>query len=641
MSGTTICRALLVSLLAAGLAGCREPGSGVRVTHFRFHGTKAVTESQLKSVLATTASSKLPWGEKHYFSREQFEADMKRIVAFYKDRGYPDARVTSFDVKLSQDQESVTIDVNIDEGPPLRVEKVVFEGFDVLPDAHRYNLDTKLPLKAGQPLDRALLQASREAALDELRDHGYAYATVRLGEEPGSSDHQRVVFLRGEAGPLTYTGPIEISGNSSVGDNVVRRQLTYKPGELYQQSKLRESQRKLYGLELFNFVNIEPLNTDQQVTNVPTRVTVTEGKHRKINLGVGYGSEERARAQVDWRHVNFFGGARTAGVQARYSSLDRGVKLNFREPYFLSPRYSFNATGQTWHTSEPAFTLNTDGGRLTITREFARAGGPILNAHAATTLAFTYQNERESYTISKEILADLRQRNDLIARGLDPTGLGGKDPGVGHGQLSAMSVDAGRNTTDNLLDATHGYMASLHVQQAGRWLRGSYDYYEVTGEGRYYLPLGSRVVVAVKAAAGTIDAFGPELMVVPFFKRYFLGGATSLRGWGRFDVAPLSGSGLPIGGLSFATFSTELRTPVWGKLTGALFLDGGNVWMNPWDINPNELHYDVGPGLRYMTPIGPIRVDLGYQLNRIPGLLVNGKPETRRFRVHFSIGQAF
>jgi outer membrane translocation and assembly module TamA len=148
-------------------------------------------------------------------------------------------------------------------------------------------------------------------------------------------------------------------------------------------------------------------------------------------------------------------------------------------------------------------------------------------------------------------------------------------------------------------------------------------------------------VIAVQVRAGSIDASGEGDARVPFFKRYFLGGATSLRGWGRFEVAPLSGSGLPIGGHSFMTFSTEVRVPIKGKLGGVLFFDGGNVWMNPWDINLNDLRYDVGPGLRYNTPIGPIRFDLGYQLKTIPGLLVNGEEQTRRFRVHFSIGQAF
>jgi outer membrane translocation and assembly module TamA len=88
-------------------------------------------------------------------------------------------------------------------------------------------------------------------------------------------------------------------------------------------------------------------------------------------------------------------------------------------------------------------------------------------------------------------------------------------------------------------------------------------------------------------------------------------------------------------------FSTELRVPIWGKLGGVLFLDGGNVWTDPWDFNVTDLRYNVGPGLRYNTPIGPIRADLGIQLNPIPGLLVDGKKQERQFRFHFSIGQAF
>ena len=99
----------------------------------KFNGIKAVKAAQLKSVLATGASSKLPWGEKRYFNREQFEADLKRIVAFYHDRGYPDARVTSFDVKLSDDQSSVAITLNISEGEPIVVERVEFKGFEALP----------------------------------------------------------------------------------------------------------------------------------------------------------------------------------------------------------------------------------------------------------------------------------------------------------------------------------------------------------------------------------------------------------------------------------------------------------------------------------------------------------------------------
>ena len=623
---------LLIAVGAVG--GCKEEG-GVKVSSFSFKGTKAVTPGQLKSVLATAASSKIPWGEKHYFSREQFEADLKRIVAFYKDRGYPNARVKSFDVKLNDAQTSASITVDIDEGQPDRVERIDFVGFDPLPQQHRRTLEAQLPLKVGQPLDRALLQASREAALDELKDHGYPYASVRISEAQGSGDRAHVVSLIADPGPIAQFGPIEISGNSSVSDNVVRRQLTYRPGQLFRQSALQESQRKLYGPELFDFANIEPLKTDEKPPEVPTRVTVTEGKHQKVNLGIGYGSEERGRVQIDWRHVNFFGGARTGGVVARYSGLDRGVRVNFKEPYFFKPRTDLAISGQQWHSDEPAFVLDTNGARGTVTYHFRRGGGPVLGSRPAATLSLTYANEFQSYVIKTPALEDLTFRDELIALGLDP-----RRP-TDAGSRSAISLDGGRNTTNNLLDAKQGYVLALHVEQAGQWLGGKYDYYEGTTEGRLYHSFGDRVVAAGQIRFGSVDALGDPENKVPFFKRYFLGGATNLRGWGRFEVSPLSGTGFPLGGHSFMNFSTELRANLWRNLGGVLFLDGGNVWYDRWTYNVNDLRYDAGPGLRYQTPIGPIRADLGFQLNPIPGLMVNGKPEARHFRFHFSIGQAF
>ena len=617
-------------------AACDEEQGGVQVSDLSFTGVEAVSEDQLKSILATAESSSLPWGTKRYFSREQFEADLKRIEAFYADRGFPDARVRSFDVSLSEDQSSVEIAIDIVEGEPVRVERVVLDGFDPLPDEHESTLDTRLPLQVGAPLDRAVLQASREAALDEFRDHGYPYARVRATEEPGSQEQHVVVTLKAEPGPVAHFGPIEIVGNSSVSDQIVRRQLWFRPGQLFEQNKLRESQRRLYALELFQFVNVEPVGTEDESAVVGTRVTVTEGKHRRVNFSAGYGSEERVRGEVDWRHVNWFGGARTAGVFARYSSLDRGVRLNFNQPYFLNRFYSLGVTGQSWFADEVPYDLTTVGGRVTLTRHFRRGGGAVLRGpRPTTTLAFTYVNEWEDYTISNEALNDLSFRDDLIALGLDPT------TGEGGGQLSSLMVDIGRTTADSLLDARRGYVASLHLEQAGRWLGGEFDFYELSAEGRYYFSLGDRAVVAVRGRAGSIDAWGPEDELVPFFKLYFLGGSTNLRGWGRFEVAPLSGSGLPLGGHSFMNFSTELRFPVVGNLGAVLFVDGGNVWYEPWDFNFDDMRYDAGPGLRYNTPIGPLRVDLGYQLNPIEGLLVNGEEQSHRFRVHFSIGHAF
>ena len=632
-------RAVILLLALATAAACKED-TGVAVKSFTFKGNKAVTAGQLKSVLATSASSKLPWGTKRYFSREQFEADLKRIVAFYTDRGYPDARVTSFDVKLNDNQDAVSVTINISEGQPISVEHIVMQGFENLPDEHRHTLDDRLPLKVGAPVDRAVLQASREAALDELKDHGHPYASVRLTESRGSTDQQRVITFSADPGPVAHVGEIEVSGNATVNESVVRRQLTFKPGDLFRQSRLQESQRKLYSLELFQFANIEPVGTESKPETVPVRVTLTKSDHKKVNFGIGYGSEEKARADIDWRHVNAFSGAQTVGVLGRYSSLDRGVRLTYKQPYLFSPRWSFSVGGQMWQTREPAYDLDTTGGRVTVTRQFAQGGGPVLGGRPATALSFTYANEWERYGIAREILEDISLRDELIALGLDPT----LTPGTKRtGQRGALSFDFSRNSTDNLLDAKRGYVASVHVEEARPFLGGTYDYREVTGEGRVYVRLGKLAVIAAQARGGNINASGDPTTRVPFFKRYFLGGSTNLRGWGRFEVAPLSAGGLPIGGTRFANGSLELRAPIWGKLSGVVFADAGNVWADPDGLIGQDIgwRYDVGPGLRYLTPIGPLRIDVGYQLNPIPGLFEITGEKQRRFRFHFSIGQAF
>ena len=480
--------------------------------------------------------------------------------------------------------------------------------------------------------------------IDELKDHGYPSPDVVYAEAKGATDKQRIVTYTARPGNLAYVGNIQIQGTSSVSRRIVARQLTFRPGQLFQQSKLRESQRRLYSMELFNFVNIEALNQgtvqaapdENAPERIATRVTVTEGKHRKVNFGVGYGSEEKARGEVDWRHVNFFGGARTAGVFTRYSSLDRGVRLNFRQPYFFGPRYSFGASAQSWFSDEPAFKLTTLGGRVTIARESTRSRS-MLRPRQTTTLALTYANEWEDYTIIDEALND-----PTFSRRPDCARSESRD---GKRQGTALGADARRWPQHDRQPARRqerGYVAIVHLETAGQWLGGDFDYREVSAEGRYFQSIGTRAVVAVRARAGTIDdaSGGNEEVPIPFFKRYFLGGSTNLRGWGRFEVSPLA-DGNPIGGQTFAYFSTELRFPLVGKIGAVLFVDGGNVWLNPRDFNLNDMVYDAGPGLRYNTPIGPVRLDVGWQLNTIPGLLVNGEQQKRPLRIHFSIGQAF
>jgi len=620
--------ALVFAVLSS--AACKEEGT-ITVHSLKFSGVKAVDEGRLRDALATKPSSKLPWGKKAYFDRSRFDADLKRIQAFYADRGYPDARVTGFDVKLNDKQDQVDVTLTISEGEPVTVAAIDFEGFDVIPPDHFDALKKQIPLKPGKPRDRQLVVTTHEMALNELKDHGYPYAKVSTREDDGPDGKHATLTFTAEPGTIAYFGPIQIQGNKSVDEHIIRRELTFKPGDLFRRSVTQESQRRLYGLELFQFANIEPLNPEQQPAEVPMRVTVAEGNHQRVNFGVGYGTEEKARVDAEYHHVNFLGGARSAGAHVRYSSLDRGVRLDFNQPYFFAPHFSLGGEGQQWYTFTPAYRSIVTGAKLTL----------LHRADVHTSWAASITSEHDSSAIAPEVRNDPTLRNTLIALGLDPT------TDEQNGTINALGFDFQHSTADNVLNAHRGYQFAFHTEEAGRIVPGSFNYYAFSADGRHYVPVTEKIVLASRVQIGNIHPFVTDatsdplaLKQVPFAKKYFLGGATSIRGWGRYEVSPLV-SGQPIGGNSMFAFSEELRAELRGKLGGVLFLDAGNVWAETMDINLRDLRYAIGPGLRYQTPIGPIRFDFGWQLNPNPDLLVNGESKFRRWRVHFSIGQAF
>lgn len=617
-------RFILLLLVLAISTACREDGD-IQISSLGFEGVEQVDKGALANALQTREGSWLPWGRKRYFDRSAFDADLRRIEAFYRDRGFPDARVRSFDVNLNDAQDKVDITLYVDEGQPVTVAAVDLRGFEPLSPADLETLRETLPLQVGRPLDRQLAIASRDRAINLLRDKGYPYAEVALNDEV-VGERERRILLEATPGVLAQFGIVDIRGYASVGENVIRRQLTFEPGDRYTRQAMRDTQRKLYGLGLFQFVNVEPLEEPVLMSpEVPVRITVAEGKHQRVTTGLGYGTEEHGRARLRWEHLNFLGGARNAGVEAKWSSLDRGVRLDFREPFFLAKTLSLSFDGQAWQAAEPVYKSNQLGGRVTLRQDL----GP-RNFWTVSLL-----NEYQRSTIEPEALEDFSIRDELIALGLDPR------DGTSRGTLSAIAFDVSRNTTDSILDARTGYVLNGHVEQAGRWLWGTYNYWSATAEGRHYLPVGRRFVVANRLRVGSIAPAGDVADNVPFYKRFFLGGATSIRGWGRLEVSPLSGFGFPIGGFSLLEGSSEVRFPVWGKVGGVAFVDYGNVWSKAWDVDAGDLRVAVGPGLRYVTPIGPVRVDLGYQLTQIDNLLVDGEPEKRHWRIHFSIGQAF
>jgi outer membrane protein assembly factor BamA len=369
---------------------------------------------------------------------------------------------------------------------------------------------------------------------------------------------------------------------------------------------------------------------------VPIRVTVAESLPRRLTVGIGYGTEERARGRIEWTHNNFMGGARQATFSARASFLDQGVSITLVQPRIRRTGLTFSFTGLAERTRQLSYDWESYGGRVSATYRLDRSRPNIVGTGAGRGQHYDftagYIHEYQRYGIAADSLDDLSRRDERIALGLDPI------TGRAAGTLAALDFDIQRVDVNNLVQPTRGLVTSLHVEHAAPWLLGTYKFTEVMADARGYVPIGTSVLAA-RAQVGTVAASDPT--TIPFSHRYFLGGATTLRGWGRYQVSPLDQNGLPIGGRTLVYLSTEFRFPIRGKIAAVGFVDAGNVGRSDLSSSQSPLRFDVGPGLRYQTPVGAIRADLGFQLNPIPGLIVNGKPETRHWRVHFSIGQTF
>ena len=489
---------------------------------------------------------------------------------------------------------------------PVIVEEVRLEGFDVLPADEREELAEELPLHAGVTLTDELEKSAGERAVEILQNHGRPYAQVALAREPIDASHTRIV-LRAEPGALGVFGPIDIAGNRRVDDRVIRRRLAYAPGDLFSRSAIERTQQRIGTLGLFKSVEIRAHDIDNQPAEVPTLITVEERTPWQWNLGLGYAAGERLGVDARISHLNVFGSAERIDLQGRVSRIERTAEAAFTQTDAWHPAMSLSLQARHKEIDERSFFVVSRGGQAAVgwqwTRELSTTG---------------------SYAVALE-------RSDVDAS-LDPL-LGLQD-----GMLSAWSLDVDhRRLTDESVART----LSMHVEQAGGWMPGTFNYFSVAGDARQYRSaFGSRVVFAARLRLGTIDAMGGE-SDIPLLKRFFLGGSNEMRGWGTYELSPLSASGEPVGGTSVLTATAEARIPIFKRIRGALFVEAGNVWRDPWTLRLNELRYDAGPGVRFDTPFGLIRVDFGYQLRPVNGLRLDGQPQSSRWRMNFGIGEAF
>jgi len=562
------------------------------------------------------------WKRGEPYNPPTLQEDLIRIRKYYFDRGYLETTARVEQVEENAEENTVTIEIAIEEGAPTQVAEVRLTG-TILPELSPVQkLIAALPLQAGQRLNKADFDQSKELLLTRLHNATYARAEVIPNTEVDPEAHTAVVTFDLRPGAPTTFGPITVEGEQQVKERAIRRQLRIQEGEPYHDNELQESVDAIYGLGMFQAVTPRVLNPNEQGAPMDVEITVRERKPRSVQLGFGFSTVEQFRGEVQWTQRNLWGGAESLNLSAKASSIQQAAEGRFFLPYFLARRTSFTQT--VFARNQPRLDedpLSLGGGTLFgIEDTTPRYSEFSVGTESRVRHEFSRRlSGSGGVELSRHVFSDVDP--DLIGTGV-----------AENNTLFIQFAELKWDTRDNLLNPTRGIVLSGELDHSTTALISTESFFKLLLEGRHYYALWEKVILASRLTVGGIQPYAGSDSV-PSNVRFFAGGPGSLRGYGPKRVGPLDSTGRPIGGDSLLVGSVELRFPISGDLGGVVFVDAGNVYSGSPAYDLGDLRVGVGPGIRYNTPIGPFRLDFG--------VAVNPRSGDPFGRLDFSIGQAF
>ncbi|MXZ10794.1 MAG: BamA/TamA family outer membrane protein [Gemmatimonadetes bacterium] len=571
---------ILAALMVVVPARGETPSDDPIVRWLHISGHRAIWRGELKALMITHASpwyDFLPWVQARRYDPLALASDLEKLRAYYRDLGYLAVAVHLTVEQLSADE--IGLGVHITEGPLTRISKT-----SVIGNEDSENAFGQLE---GKPLSRDIVDRSVSRVVSGLRNKGYAF--VRAEVETTIVAQQAELVLKLTSGPVCSLGTVHISGNKAVSENTISRGLTFQSGELFNEEALQKSQHLLYRAGVFRSVALALKDSSKNRVDVDVRVS--ERPFQALRLGAGYDTDEDLWVSGAWIHRNFRGGARQLRLSGRISGKNRETVLGLRQPYFISSNNWLNISGFVQRERQAAFEQDELGGNLSLERNI-------------TTTA------------------------DLIAQFS-----GGVVDFSADSAFAEMKVGLLIDTRDDIFDPQSGMLAQFAVRERGQFLRSDSEFLQATAEGRWFRRIPLRSVLALRVQGGMIFELG-KTGGVPNVERFFAGGLNSVRGWGLNELGPKDHEGNPTGGLSRVEMSMEIRTQIFFSLGTAIFVDVGNVDAKSEAFNPGSLKYAVGAGLRYLSPVGPVRFDVGYRLS-------DDSTVTKRIQYHISLGQAF
>ena len=601
---------IFLLLLSGGHQLCAQENYEVR--QIDFHGNRTLEDEFLLDKMAFREVSyieKLVTKTQPFlFSQRLLDLDLERLKRIYQSEGFLNAEISLNPLDIDDKKQTVKISIQVEEGEPVVVDTVAILENEAMQDLNLDSLRTKtfreMELLQGKRFRDELIEQDLQVIENAFRNLGYAYVEVNYDLEFKPEAFKTSIYYTVEPGPVSYFGPTRVEGNKHVAEDFVRKQLMYSEGDLYNRSLLSETRENLYFLELFRIVSVLP-QTDKatQKSPIPVKLFIEEAPRMSTRFGVGYGTEDKFRTFLDLNYRGFLGTARRIRLYLKHSALEPYyASLKWTQPQFLSKKSTVSINPFISRNSEPGYETRTFGLNLPLTYRF--------NSRLNSTATYYLENVEQQVEAGDVELPD--REDDKFAY-----------------NKSGILLSTVFDNSKPKFSPEQGVKLSLGVKLNGYVFGGDFNYTRLWGDVRHYQEIGDWVL-ALRLMAGSISS--PDSAgFVPVEDRFYSGGSNSVRGWNRSELGPKRESGTPLGGKSIIEGNIELRYPLFWRLSGVVFLEGGNVWRESYTYQLNNLGYATGAGLRVETPIGPIRLDLGVPVWN----------EKRSPQFFISVGQAF
>ena len=575
----------------------------IRVTQIQIIGNQALSDQKLKSFLETREESALSFvtGAGN-FNSEAFERDQMRLLQMYYNEGYMQAVVSQPTVMISPDRSKLYITIRVEEGARFKVGLTSVSGELLKPKEELLKL---IAMKEGDWFSSGAIRDGMNRVSEVYKNLGYAYANLvpntRFVEDLGAID----LDLEIRKGPLVKIGRIEIVGNSNTRDKVIRREMRINEGDTYSSGLINRSQQLINRLGFFETAVIEPARSSDP-TRMDLIVRVKEKPTGTFQVGAGFSSIESFVGQAQIAQNNLFGRGQSLSLQATFSSIRSMANLRLSENYFLDSRLQFSANIYRYDTNFFNFIRQSLGGNLTL-------GYPITDDFS---LAATYTIE--------EVNASKGGFGVQSNSSVTPANY------FNNGITSSMRLSAYYDTRNNRLFPSKGSFISASFEDATRFLGSTNEFYRYDLKHRYYFDLGYNLVLKSNVNWGLITTANQS--GVPIFERYFIGGPLSVRGFFRNSLGPqlqtpivakpsARTSAFTIGGTEQLFFNFEFEFPIFQQvgIRGVSFVDGGNAFNRQDDYLGKLEHFRFawGFGVRWFSPIGPLRFEWGFPFNTI------------------------